>query len=269
MERIFKSLDQIQKLDSKVLLLIIVLIPFNQIALNYLIKIHLFKPISQATDYWIRSTFVASLFSLIIFSIIIFRIGRLNLPSVWLTKEKLKTGVILVAAIWILALFSTTVWTFWENGKIGLTPKINFLAGSLIGQLFGNAAFEELIYRGTLFMQFHLMFKQKMRQKRALLLSVLASQLLFALIHLPNRLLIQQVDNLALDLISLFLAGIILTLIYLRTENLAFVIGAHALVNQPFNIIETSFPMRMMVLILIILTAVFWDKITKDMFNFT
>ncbi|MGD9487184.1 MAG: hypothetical protein AB7W47_04140 [Calditrichaceae bacterium] len=42
--------------------------------------------------------------------------------------------------------------------------------------------------------------------------------------------------------IDLLIAGVVLTIIYIRLENPAFVIGVHALISQPFNMIEPLFP---------------------------
>ncbi len=255
---------EIRKINVRILILIVILIPINQIVLNYLFKIHFFIPIAKSTNYWIQPTLVANLLSLTIFSPLIFGIGKHNLYSVWMTKEKLKTSVILIFIIWLLSQTITIVVTYFSKNEIVFVDRFNLLTGSLIAQLFGNATFEELIYRGILFMQLYILLKPKTTNSKALVFSVIISQIIFALIHIPNRLLINQVENLAIDLLGLFLAGVVLTLIYIRTKNLAFVIGVHTLINQPFNIIDTSFPMEMSIYILIMLTTILWNKITPS-----
>lgn len=253
---------EIKKIDAKILILIVLLLPFNQIILNYLFKIRLFIPLAKLTDYWIQPTLVANLLSLIVFSILIFVIGRHNLFSVWLTKKKMKTALLPVFIIWLLSQLITILVAYLGKGEIAFVGNINILTGSLIGQLFGNAAFEELIYRGILFLQFYILLMPKIAKMKAIIISIVASQIIFALIHIPNRLLINQVENLTLDLLGLFVAGVALTIVYLRTENLVFVIGVHALINQPFNIMDTSFPIDMIIYVLIILTVILWHKIT-------
>lgn len=254
--------QQIRKINTGTLILIFILIPINQIVLNYLFKIRFFMPLAKETDYWIQPTLIANIISLIVFSIIIFSVGKHNLPSVWFTKEKLKTAVLPIFFIWLLSQIITILVTYFSTGEIIVIDDLNILTGSLLGQLFGNATFEELIYRGIFFLQLYILLKQKLTNNKALGFSVVVSQILFALIHIPNRLMINQVDNLALDLVGLFVAGVALTVIYIRTKNLVFVIGVHTLINQPFNIINTSFPMETSIYILIILTTVFWNKIT-------
>ncbi len=253
---------EIRKMNNRILILIVILIPFNQIVLNYLFKIRFFVPLAKSTDYWIQPTLVANLLSLIVFSTLIFIIGKHNLFSVWLTKEKLKIAVLPIFFIWLLSQIITIVVTYFSKGDIVFIDRLNVLTGSLIGQLFGNATFEELIYRGILFLQIYILLKPKTTNSNALIISIIFSQIVFALIHIPNRLMINQVDNLAMNLLGLFVAGVILTVIYIRTKNLVFVIGVHTLINQPFNIINTSFPMEYSIFILIILTTILWHKIT-------
>ncbi len=255
---------EIRKINIRILILIIILIPINQIVINYLLKTNFFTPLARLTDYWIQPTLVGNLLSLTVFSVLIFIIGKHNLFSVWLTKEKLKAAVLPIFIIWLLSQIITIAGTYFSNGDIVFVDRFNVLTGSLIGQLFGNATFEELIYRGILFLQLYILLKPKTTNKKALMISIIASQIIFALIHIPNRLMINPVENLALDLLGLFVAGVVLTVIYVRTENLAFVIGVHTLINQPFNIIDTSFPMEMSIYILIILTTILWNKIPPN-----
>jgi membrane protease YdiL (CAAX protease family) len=252
---------EIRKINTTLLIFIVILIPINSIVLNYLFKIQFFMPLVKLTDYWVQSTLIANIIGLIIFSVLIFLIGKHNLFSVWLTKKKLKVAFFPLFFIWLLSQLITFIVTFHNTGELVWVGKINILIGSLLGQLFGNAAFEEFIFRGLFFLQLYILFKAKTTKNKALIISIIASQLLFSLIHIPNRLIINQVDNLAIDLICLFVVGVILTIIYIRTENLAFVIGVHTLMNQPFNLLVTSFPMEIVVYILIVLTTILWHKI--------
>ena len=251
---------EIRKINISILVLIGFLIPINQIVGNFLLKNQFFSPISKATNYWIQPTLVVNIISLAVFSFIIFGIGKHNLESIWLTKQKVKKAAFFVFFIWFSSQIVTVIATYLNDGNLTLVNKLNVLTGNLLGQLFGNAAFEELIYRGVFFLQFYLLLKRKMADKKALLIAIISSQVVFAVIHIPNRLLVNQVENLGLNLLGLFGAGVVLTLIYFRTKNLAFLVGVHALINQPFNVIETSFPMRMIIFILIILVTLLWKN---------
>ncbi len=255
---------EIRKINIRILILIVILIPINQIAINYLFKIRFFIPLTELTDYWIQPTLIGNILSLILFSLLIFNLGKHNLYSVWMTKEKLKTAVLPLFLLWLISQIITIVVTYISTGKIVFVEKLSILTGSLIGQLFGNASFEELIYRGILFVQLFLLLKPKTTNNKALIISIIISQILFALIHIPNRLMINQVDNMAMDLLGLFVAGVVLTAIYIRTRNLAFVIGVHTLINQPFNLIDTTFPMEVSIYVLIIFTTILWNRIAPN-----
>ncbi len=41
-------------------------------------------------------------------------------------------------------------------------------------------------------------------------------------------------------------------------------IGFHTLINQSFNLIDTSFPMQLSIFILVILITVFWNRFTSS-----
>lgn len=253
--------EKIKKLKPPILFLILILIPLNQIALNYLFKYRVFNSVAESTFFLIQPTLLTNLFSLAVFSFLIFIKGKHDLFSVWFPKEKWKKTLLLVFLIWFVSQVITFIWVFVSEGTVRMSGNINILIGSLLGQLFGNAAFEELIYRGILFLQFYLLLKTKNNIKKSLFYSVIISQIIFALIHIPNRLIINQVNNLGTDLMILFTAGSVLTLIFIITRNLLFLIGIHALINQPFNLIETDFPMRIIISILVIISAAFWNKI--------
>jgi membrane protease YdiL (CAAX protease family) len=51
------------------------------------------------------------------------------------------------------------------------------------------------------------------------------------------------------------------TLIFIKTQNLFFIIGIHAFFNSPLNVIKTSVPTSLFILLLALLTALMWEKI--------
>jgi uncharacterized protein len=115
------------------------------------------------------------------------------------------------------------------------------MLGVLIGQVFGNALFEELAYRGFVFPQLYLrLHGDGERPWRGFLLTLLISQALFALVHIPNRLyLSMSAGDIAADLAMLVGWGVLFTLIYIRTDNLFLVTGIHALGNAPTTLFNS------------------------------
>jgi len=251
----------IKQVNSKILLLTLLLIPFNQVFMNYLLKEKFFDPLKIATNYLIQPTLVVNILSLVIFSLIIFGLGKLNLGAIFITRKKMYQGITLILCIWLLSQIISLSLSAILTRDVIYSENPNENIGSFVGQFFGNAAFEELIYRGFFFMQLFLLLRTKTNNWKALIASIILSQLLFALIHIPNRLMINQVDNLASELIKLFIIGVVLTIIYARSTNLIFLIGVHSLINVPLNFLEPVFPVELIIFIITIIIALFWNKI--------
>ncbi|MBK7875330.1 MAG: CPBP family intramembrane metalloprotease [Planctomycetes bacterium] len=108
------------------------------------------------------------------------------------------------------------------------------LLGEVLGQLFGNALYEELLFRGVLLTQCALLFAA--RGRGGLVLALVVSQAIFALQHVPNRVAFDQWADpagAALDLLALFVSGLCFSGVFLRTRNLLLAVGLHTLVNVP------------------------------------
>ncbi len=152
-------------------------------------------------------------------------------------------GILVVwVVLWQLCL-GAMAW--WAHGALpDARPTRVFstqLVGRLIGQLFGNALYEETFFRAFLFSQFFLLLSQKTTRRRAIVGAALASQVIFALSHLPNRLLLGKMDSaaaLVADQRALFLFGLIMLLLWWRLHNLWLVVGLHAVNNAPFSLFQ-------------------------------
>ena len=64
--------------------------------------------------------------------------------------------------------------------------------------------------------------------------------------------------------IKLFVVGVIFTLVFIKTKNLVFIVGAHALINNPFSLVQTDFLLPVVALVLMIVISVFWNKMEKE-----
>jgi hypothetical protein len=110
--------------------------------------------------------------------------------------------------------------------------------GALVAQVFGNALFEEVFFRGVLFVQLVLFLRRgrPAHDVRATWFGLLASQTLFAVLHVPNRLSTGAWESpgaATADLATLFVAGVAFAAVFLRTRNLLVAVGLHALANAP------------------------------------
>ncbi len=207
-----------------------------------------FRPITEASNGWINGTLVANLVMIVVIvGIIILGVGRLRLYDIGVIWSRLPSGFIVAFGVWMVAQVIHLVAGSTRNGAILWHPQWEWqgsgrMMGLLVAQLFGNALFEELAFRGFLFPQLYLRFEALAAYPwRRFFFTLLVSQVIFALTHIPNRIYLGlPFDVIAVDILALTFWGILYTLIYMRTDNLFLTIFIHALGNAPTLIFATS-----------------------------
>jgi hypothetical protein len=113
----------------------------------------------RATQGLIDFTLMLSLaLQVLIIGILVIGIGRLRPRELGLDIAKLPAGVAWTFAAWLAAQLVTLLICVVAGEPIGLNPAWSFgswtqPAGKWIAQIFGNAALEEVLYRGFLFPQ--------------------------------------------------------------------------------------------------------------------
>ncbi len=203
-----------------------------------------FRPLASATGGVFTGSLVANLvFIGTLVVLIILRFGRLRLYDIGLIPRHIPKGALFVLAIWGAAQAIHLIAGLIEYGSVTLSADwVNpgLMLGVVLSQLFGNALFEEIAYRGFLFPQLYLRLK-RLASRRRLVAALLISQGLFALSHIPNRIYLGMTpDEIAVDLLMLLGWGVLYALIYLRTDNLFIVVGIHALGNAPTTLFRTA-----------------------------
>jgi membrane protease YdiL (CAAX protease family) len=209
-------------------------------------QLDLFTPVTRATGGLINDTLVANFFLLaIIVGGIMFAWGKLGPRDVGLRRENLGTGVLMTAVLWLVAQVGIVAWQAIFGGPVGpggpfdLNPLwqhgATVVIGLLVAQLLGNALYEEITFRGFLLPQLYLKLDRwRDRSALRLVLAVVLSVAMFALIHIPIRLWTGvTLAELPESLLWVGLLGVLFAVIYLRTGNLFFTVGAHALANAP------------------------------------
>ncbi|HHL52313.1 MAG TPA: CPBP family intramembrane metalloprotease [Flammeovirgaceae bacterium] len=255
---------QIKRLPFSWLLLIVLLLPVNQLAINYLFILGAFKPIYKYSHGLLHPTLQGNLISLLIFGFIIFKAGKLRPKDILLTRENFKSGLKWGLIIWLVLQVLVLLYHLYSGRPVVAVEQSRQSLGVLAGQLFGNALLEEMLYRGILLWQIYLLFRKKYAHAGALIFALLISQAIFSLIHIPNRIFVKEIGFSAGDFIRLMLMGIVFALIYLRTANFTFAVIVHSLLNYPTVIIDTELPAKLIVLIATVLLTLFWPLLTGD-----
>ncbi len=187
-----------------------------------------------------------------------------------LISRKLPLAFVVGLTSWLLIQIIEVIVSYMSVGSIELDPRWSTdsltLIGLLIGMLFGTALYEEVGYRGFLLVQFWKKMEDR-TTNRALQISLalIVSQTLFTLLHVPWKVLNQgwTVTVLTDLLFSVFLNGIIYGILYLRTENLFFVMFVHALGNAPTSLFISYLDPPNILLLLAIIWAVIWPRLRR------
>jgi len=209
-----------------------------------------FRPTARATLGLVRPTLLVNLVALVAFVwAVMFRGFGLEPLDVGLDRRDVARGIEITVLLWIAIQVVGAVEQLATTGTVGVagawtSGRAGRRIGVFLAQAFGNALFEEVLYRGFLLTQVFLLLEGRMANpRRRLATALVGSQVIFALFHLPNRL-YQGFEPGAIpgNLALVFVSGVLFALVYYRTGNLFVAIGVHALGNAPLAVVaDTSF----------------------------
>lgn len=217
--------------------------------------------IAKSTNGWINETLAANLFGLVL-EVVIFLciIAKLSPKDFGLTKNKLLAGLFGTLLFWLAINIVDLGMTLLTHSSLTFNNDIftnsNVVFGELLGQLFGNALLEEVLFRGFLLVQIYLLLKKVKNNTSRIVYAMLISQSIFAAIHIPNRIYSGLVGiDFVYDFIVLVILGIIFSLLYVLTKNLFFVIGVHSLMNVQIMFWNSSFTYTATLICVLLLTC--------------
>lgn len=256
-------IDSIKETSWSTILLFSILYCVYVTFINLVVfKSNILQPIPKLTSGLINQTLTVNIVSVIIFVfIIILKYGRLSFFDIGVKKNRLLSAIVAIFTIWIfMQLVNIIVGLILSEKPIIYNGWNKYGAsemfGSIIGQLFGNCLFEELAFRGFLLVQVCKKFKGT---KEKLFTGLTVSQLLFALIHIPNRILEgMNILEILPSLIIVFILGLLFATVYLVTDNIFLSIGIHALWNTPLLVFD-GLPSMLIILIATIILLIIWD----------
>jgi uncharacterized protein len=207
---------------------------------------HWLTPISHATRGLIQPTLIATnIVTLIQVVALMIYAGGLRASDIGFVPRRIWPAVIFTIVLWAVVNAGIAV-----NDLISHSPmtvddgwaKMGALriAGSFIGQIFGNTPSEEMAFRGFLLVQLALVFRP-FGQTKALVAALIVSQLIFTLSHIP--LLIVHGHNfqeICFLLTEIFVLGSLFAIVYLATNNLFVAMGTHTLANDSMQVLSGS-----------------------------
>ena len=229
----------------------------------------LFDPVRGATGGLVTATLFVNLlnFAVVVVGLLLVA-GGLHRRDLGLVRSNLPTAVAVTVGLWMALQAAAAAVSLARTGTVGMNPGwsqagVGATLGLLVAQLFGNALYEEILFRAVLLDQMVL----KLRDRRWGFTSALVgSQLIFALLHVPNRLLrgytlTGMVDGLGL----LFLMGLLFALVYHRTGNLLIAVGVHALNNAPTMLVATRLSGQSLVTLLLVGLVTAWPVLRRHL----
>ena len=211
------------------------------------------QPLARLTGWLINATMLSYLWSFFVLWLILVCWGKLSAADLALDFSKLKTGVALTIAVWVLMQIGhATIWLT-EGESVRLHADwtkrgVTVVLGLLIAQLFGNALFEEIVFRHVFVSQWFERCHFLKWPAARLVVVVVGVQLFFALMHIPHRLAHGATTGELPDhVVNLTVGGLWYAWMYLQTRNLFFAVGVHALSNTPTLVFAQGIsPMRML-----------------------
>ncbi|MFZ5881916.1 MAG: CPBP family intramembrane glutamic endopeptidase [Chloroflexota bacterium] len=183
----------------------------------------------------------------------IFLLGKLRFSDLGIFPARIIPAILSGLVIWCIIQILAAAALFFIQGKISWG---NVMPGYLVDQLLFFAFAEEIVYRGYLFPQLYLKLKRARHfSSGAYWIALLLSQAIFSLYHIPHRLANNTpIHDLPFQLFLLWISGLLLCYVYLRSQNLFVAVVVHALGNAP-SIIFSDATLPWYVLTLIVWMA--------------
>lgn len=200
----------------------------------------------------------------------VFLRARLRPRDIGLDTATLGRGAVVVAALWLAMQLGLAAVALAAGD--GIRADRNWLRPAapeaplafLLAMLVVMTAVEEATFRGFVLPQLWLRLPGPARTRAWG--AIVASALLFAMIHIPNRRLLHGLDTagIAESLAALFIFGIFMAVIYLRTANLWVAGGVHALMNAPTPVVDAPVPPLLVLVPLVLGLVVLWPAVPGE-----
>ena len=249
-------MEKVRRLNLGIVVLAVVVSAATAYAsVVWLLQSQFVKTVQSASFGFVNGTLIANVLQMVVvIGFILMYLGKARFMEIGLMRHQFVPALLFTVLTWIAFQFAMIIFHVLVGNPILIRPEYQTAAaamphiGVLISQLFGNALFEECLFRGVLLVQLVIWFCPRQTEPDAELQAVspsqrrsgvavawILSQFVFSLQHIPHRLRngSQMSSNLLMELVILFLIGLVFASIFWRTKNLMLVVGFHALANAP------------------------------------
>ena len=228
------------------------------------------RVVETATRGVVTAGLVLSFAAVVTLLALILLAGRIKLDDVGLHRDYLGRGVGVVAMIWGASQVIGVLPRVVANRPVLLDRTFEYgsgweLAGQFLSAL-GNATLEEIAFRGFLLVQVYLLLNRNNRDEgTGMAWASILTVVVASLVTLPRTLPYPSPEVAATDQAILILGGLFLCWLYLRSGNLFFVIGVHALLIAPSPVVAGprgggAWYQPLVVAILATLWALLWPR---------
>ena len=208
---------------------------------------HWLDPIERFSCGLINTTLLANLVMLTVLGVLLLGIAKLK-PESWGWRNESIRGAIFWGLVALIVTNALEGWATWSAGDRVTIAHVwssapGYAIGDFCGQIFGNALLEELLYRGLLVTQLAMVLAGSGRPARRVhwLGALLFGQVVFALIHVPNRVAAGLYDtptDFVLDMVVTWLLGVLLGLCWWASGSLLVAVAIHSVMNDPLYLLE-------------------------------
>ncbi|MEZ6138352.1 MAG: CPBP family intramembrane glutamic endopeptidase [Pirellulaceae bacterium] len=195
----------------------------------------------------LNSTFQANLLLMAATLPLLVVAGKQRWREFWLDRLCWRRAVCWLVGLVLLYQLCVIALGGWEAVRISedwIDGNACASTGRVLAQLFGNALYEELLFRAFFLTQFFLQLRaRKWSNATSLVIAIIASQALFAIMHIPNRLYKGSYDSIAgiiFDQSALFLFGLYYAIVLMAFRTLTVPVILHAFWNAPPAVLSSG-----------------------------
>jgi uncharacterized protein len=243
---------------------------FSYVITRNVVNADWLRVVELRTRGLVAASFVLSLAAVAILLILIVVAGRIRPDDVGLNRDYAGRGVGVVTMIWVASQVIGVLPRVVANRPVLLNRAFEY--GSqweMVGQFLsaaGTATLGEIALRGFLLVQLYLLFNRgNTDAEKGLGWATGITVVMSCLVTLPRTLPYPSLELAAIDQGFVLVTSLFLCWLYLRTRNLFFVIGVHALLLAPSPVVAgprgggTWYP-PLVVAILATVWALLWPK---------